>query len=543
MKPIMNEIQQQHIKIIMEHYGNNKNAQYIKSHHREEYKTLLELTSFLPKEAPTRQRIWHAEFNTWEIPKCNFCTNIASFYLKYKKYNDHCLDCYNKHRPDRVKAKKTFMENYGTYSPLKSPEIRQKIKDTCIKKYGVTNIFDSNIIKNKIKDTCILKYGVSSYVESDEAKQKQKDLYATVGEEYFNSIVEKRKASIKKQYGREHYSIVKYSDQTIDRINSKEWLTEMTINQKIPIYILCKQYLEDYDDSSLWIKLREFGIEPQRDYKQSFAEIKLTEFIASLVSIKSNDRVVIYPFELDIYVPDKKIAIEYCGLYWHSDAHKNNNYHKNKYDMCKEKGIRLIQIFEDEWLENENMIKSKLLYILHKSASSNLYARKTQIVEVSNIQKKVFFNMNHIQGDGPSSVQYGLVHEGVLVACIGFIKNQDGSFTLNRYATSTNVTGGFTKLLAHFEKKHNTPRIITFADLRWSEGNLYYNTGFIMDKKLKPDYYWTNAGVRYHKFNFRHSQMKKKLKKYDPSLSEYVNMKSNHYHRIFDAGKLRFIKN
>ena len=210
--------------------------------------------------------------------------------------------------------------------------------------------------------------------------------------------------------------------------------------------------------------------------------------------------------------------------------------------MCQKKGIRLIQIFEHEWLEKEKLIKEKILNIVGQSTSPTVYARKCNIIEVSKKEKRNFFEANHIQGDGPSSINYGLEHDGELVAVIGFIKQKD-HFVLNRFATSCNVPGGFTRLLKHFEREHNTPKIITFADLRWSEGDLYKNTGSALDKELSPDYYWCKNKKVYHKFNFRHTSGLKKLENYDPNLSEVENMHNHGFYRIYDAGKLRFTKN
>jgi len=254
-----------------------------------------------------------------------------------------------------------------------------------------------------------------------------------------------------------------------------------------------------------------------------------------------NRRDIIHPYEIDIIVDN--VAIEYCGLFWHSEMKKAKLYHRAKHDMCKEKGIRLIQIFEDEWINNKELIKQKIKNILKLNDSDRIYARRCKIEEVGIEAKAAFFNTNHIQGNGPSSINYGLMHNEALVACIGFIKNNDGSYTLNRYATSCSVIGGFSKLLNHFERIYNKPKIITFADLRWSDGELYYKTGFKLDKILEPDYFWVKHNQRFHKFNFRHSGGLRRLEHYDSSLSEAENMRNHGFFKIYDAGKLRFFKN
>ena len=98
--------------------------------------------------------------------------------------------------------------------------------------------------------------------------------------------------------------------------------------------------------------------------KRSKDEIEIANFITENLKIEivENSKKIIKPFELDIYVPDLKIGIEYNGLYWHSD--KNQDYHLNKTLMCERLGIRLIHIFEDEWIQNKKKLKTLLSKIL-----------------------------------------------------------------------------------------------------------------------------------------------------------------------------------
>jgi len=73
-----------------------------------------------------------------------------------------------------------------------------------------------------------------------------------------------------------------------------------------------------------------------------------------------NSRSIISPLELDLYYPEKKIAIEFNGDYWHDENHKHTNYHYNKFKMCYDKGIILVSIFELEWHAKELFIKQYL---------------------------------------------------------------------------------------------------------------------------------------------------------------------------------------
>ena len=249
---------------------------------------------------------------------------------------------------------------------------------------------------------------------------------------------------------------------------------------------------------------------------------------------------VIAPKELDIYIPSHNIAIEFCGLYWHSDKFKPNRYHKSKLDLCNAVGIRLITIFEDEWLSKQDIVKDKLLHILNKSAARTVYARQTTVVTMSSAEKTSFFDAHHIQGSGPGSITYGLSHNNNIVAAMTFFKQGGNEYVLNRYATSCSVVGGFSKLLNHFKRRHEWSKITSFADLRWSTGDLYRNTGWTLEHTLLPDYYWCKNGNRYHKFGFRHKHLKTKLDDYDPLLTENENCKRNGYTKIYNCGLHRY---
>ena len=269
-------------------------------------------------------------------------------------------------------------------------------------------------------------------------------------------------------------------------------------------------------------------------------ETDINNFIESFDIIgKINDRTIINPYELDIVIPDKKLAIEYNGLYWHSELFKDKNYHKMKTDLCEQQGYQLIHIFEDEWLYKRDIVKKMIKHKLGVDDSPRVYARKCGIGLVDKDDKKNFYETNHIQGNCSSSIDLGLFYNDELVACLSFKKMKD-YHDLVRYATSYNVVGGFSKLLKHFKSNYDWTKIITFADRRWSQGELYFKNGFEYKGDLKPDYSYVEKYKRFHKFNFRHVNLKKKLKNYDYKLTEHQNCYNHGYYRIYDAGKMKF---
>jgi hypothetical protein len=246
--------------------------------------------------------------------------------------------------------------------------------------------------------------------------------------------------------------------------------------------------------------------------------------------------------ELDIYIPEKQIAIEFNGLYWHSERTKPKSYHYDKWLACKEVGIQLIQIWEDDWNRDPKLIKRMLAYKLGVNVGSKIYARKTEIYSPNKQEVDSFLTENHIQGAVDGSVRVGLRVENMLTAVAIFKLEKEGEdkiLNLVRYATSQQVIGGFTKLLKAVEEKYaGFKKIITFSDNTLSDGGLYENSGFIRTKEIKPDYMYICKGQRYHKFGYRLKRFRTDPNlQYMEGLTESQLAELNGLERIWDAGR------
>ena len=198
-------------------------------------------------------------------------------------------------------------------------------------------------------------------------------------------------------------------------------------------------------------------------------------------------------FEYDIYVPELKLAIEYCGLFWHSEAYKENNYHLNKLQLCNSKNIRLITIFEDEWLERQKQVKGFFLSVLNKN-SRKLYARKLKLKEVSKEEAKTFLEETHIQSFTTFCISFGLYQDEELLAVItGNQHHRQGHghlFVLNRLAFKYDVSiaGGSSRLLKaliQWARTNGYGKLISWSDNRWSEGNVYEKLGITHDRRAE----------------------------------------------------------
>ena len=286
---------------------------------------------------------------------------------------------------------------------------------------------------------------------------------------------------------------------------------------------------------------------------KSKSEEEIYNFIKTLLpneEIYLNDRHILNGTELDIYIPNKHFAIEFDGLYWHSN--KDKNYHLTKTESCESKGIQLIHIFEDEYQYKKDIVLSKIKHILKCNTNTKIFARKCQIKEISYNDSNLFLEKNHIQGGCKSNIYIGAFYKNNLVSVMTFreeIKNSN-KWELTRFANDINyqIIGTAGKLLNYFIKKYNPECIKSFADRRWSSNlsaNLYNTTGFKLYKILPPDYrYYINGNCkRFHKFNFRKQTL---LKRYPDSgltedMTEYEMTQKLGFYRIWDCGLFKYV--
>ena len=295
--------------------------------------------------------------------------------------------------------------------------------------------------------------------------------------------------------------------------------------------------------------------------KTSKAEQEISDFL-TLLNIKHilNDREVLSGMEIDIFIPDYNIGIEYNGLYYHTDkfGKKDRMYHYNKTKICREKGIKLISIFEDEWISSKELILSKIRYFL-KLSKNKIYGRNTIIKEINSYDKNIFLNKYHIQGEDKSIIKLGAFYNNELVAVMTFDNNRQFSkeknhnimdYELKRFATTTeyNVIGIGSKLFKYFLKNYESNKIISFLDNRWAinDINIYDILGFKLIKKLKPDYSYFNPKVsrnkRLHKFAYGKKRLKTLFPEiYSDNKTEWEIMQEAGYDRIWDCGKLKYV--
>ena len=282
---------------------------------------------------------------------------------------------------------------------------------------------------------------------------------------------------------------------------------------------------------------------------ESGGEAELKNWLRSLnIDVqKYNDST----FEIDAYISNKNIGIEYDGIYYHSNYFKDKNYHINKTNYFKNKNIKLFHIFDIEWMQKKELVKSIIsskLGIFNKK----IFARKCIIKEVDKITKKQFLNDNHIQGDCLSKFNIGLFYDNELVSIMTFGSRQiskKSQFELLRFCNLKNtcVIGAASKLFTYFTKTHqDIEHIKTYADLRfYNDSGFYEKLGFTKINQTKPNYYYfkcsnPNKVELLSRIQFQKHKLKNKLEKFDPNLTEEQNMLNNGYYKIYDCGNYVF---
>ena len=273
-------------------------------------------------------------------------------------------------------------------------------------------------------------------------------------------------------------------------------------------------------------------------------EKEFIEFIMDVYDgrIITNDRKVLNGKELDIYLPEINVAIEFNGIYWHQEKFSGKKKHSEKYWACHDQGIRLLTVWEDDWNNKKEIVKKHVQHVMGINNQRRIYARNTNVSIVDRWEASAFHESNHIQGSVSASEHWGLKDKGsgVLVAIASFKKAKNG-YILERYSTSEHVIGGHSKIVKAFMKEHPNSMLTTFADLSFSDGGLYEKTGWIQDKILPPDYYYIFRNERKHKFGFRKKRFKNDPSLfYDESLTESQLAHINGIQRVYDCGKIRF---
>jgi hypothetical protein len=521
--------------------------------------------------------------------------------------------------------KKTMQEKYGVSHPSQLPDFVSKSKATKKAKYGDENFVNPTKAaqtrlerygnKNynnlsKLKSTLLEKYGVENISKLEEfVKKSNETKFANFGPQMISDfaldgLMERlqngtlgyqstsAKQTILKKYGVKHITQNKEIASQISCTNMNKFYNLIVSGSRLGEHVTPLFTREEYmgtrgkNDEQIFYKFKCIICDHQFDAViedgkipicqkcnpsvRSQPELEILEFLKENLTaeceIRQNDRQLISPLELDFYIPSKNVAIEFDGIVWHSEffGEKEKKYHIHKTKIAADKGVKLIHIFENEWVLSKNIVKRKILNligcnkIISESSSitnKSIFARKCKISEIESDVCSKFLQTYHIQAADRSTIKLGAFFENTLVAVMTFGKgrvalgtkhsNQD-EYEMYRFAVGEiPVVGIGGKLLTYFIENYKPVKITTFADIRYSGMRAFYEKiGFSFAGITPPNYWYFNMSDPYklvHRFGFQKGVLHKKLPIFDASITEWENMKNNGFDRIWDCGNLKYI--
>jgi hypothetical protein len=537
------------------------------------------------------------KFNTYELGYRTGCGRgcLCAKESQAAKLRDWHLNLTPDQKQELVdNAKSTFIKKYGVDNPVKNSMIKEKIELTNLERYGTKTPFESEIIKEKIKATNQERYGVDAARYSDVLQKKGKETtirrygglmtqaragaYAKYdGKNPFQDAAVKAKAeqTMIEKYGVAHaLSNVQIYDSMVQS-NIEKWGRPNVMQRHIPDALWSILNNKDAfanlikDKSSRQVAL-ELGIEDSGTVLKwarrhdlldtmefsphSAMEHDMAQWLDSVGIVYQAHNRTILPnrLELDFYFPDHKFALELNGLFTHSEngAGKDRNYHLQKFKGCELKGIQLLQIWQDEYWQHRDVVRSKILYLCGM-ITNRVHARKCILTPIDDTkQEREFMDMNHIQGFADyRQWSLGAWYDGKLIAVMAFAR-QKGRLELVRYATDINSIspGLFSRMLNRSIKEWNfIDSVVSFSDNRVSNGRLYMNSGFTFVEEQLPGYCYTDD---YATRMDRQSGMKRNLikrHKLDPALAdnytEWELAQELGYDRLWDSGKRKWVFN
>lgn len=387
---------------------------------------------------------------------------------------------------------RTNMTKYGVKTTAVLPDVIQKRIETNIERYGVENPAVTDAVRKKMRETCLERYGYEYAAMSPEVKQKAKE----------TSI---------QRYNRENKMQAHLSEESIKILSSRETLREFMITNNIhtvrELTIALGRgsmpkvgdYLHKYDSWDL--------INP----KESYQEFEIISFVRGLGVSCYKDKSVLKPYEVDCYCPEYKIGIEFNGTFWHSNLHKEKDYHIKKSKLAEQKGIRLIHIYESEWEDPRTRpILESMLKIAFGKVENRIYARNCVIREITNKEAKPFNEANHLQGHRNAQITYGLFYENRLVQLMSFSRHKKYGWEIIRGCPGSNniVVGGVSKLFKYFVKENNPDQVFSYADFNKFDGEGYFSLGMKFIGYSGPDLRWVIDGKVIPRCPSRHKEYK-----------------------------------
>lgn len=501
-----------------------KNGQYIEQRCTEQYLKkngwYTPLISYYKDSNSCFETIYRIVNDLDIRPVCKYCGKPLAFNYGFSTFCSR--SCSNKDEDVKRKNSDSVRISQANNYKLNKETINEKRRLTNLQKHNVDSptLFSSEQYQKKALETIKNKYGVSNVF------QIEKNRYKSIKSNQERSII-----------------IRHYQGYDISYLN-------MSGETKVLVHNGCAEH------GDLIMDLIMFNNRVRPDRKNNITlcpicnpkknpetsiETVIKNILFSLdVKYIQHDRTLIKPYELDFYLPDFNIAIECNGIYWHSGFDNGQRLIK-KYNICADRGIRLVYFWENDILNKPEIVRGYLMSMLKKNIS--IYARNCEVVEITADELKYFTNANHLQGHINASFKIGLKHNNELLSIMSFgkcrlatgEKSEDNKYELYRLCSKIgySVIGGASKMFSYFIKKINPDKVITYCSKDISYGNVYEKLGFNLVKDCGQgfSYIHLHTGEKKNRFSLR-----KNIVDDNSGRTEEEINKSNGWVRCYDCG-------
>ena len=512
----------------------DNNIEVSGKHFNEQYLKRFPLLYASLNKEDRNSSIYNILFDIGEIPTCKTCrkpTSLKNFRDGYRKYCS--INCANKDKPND----QSFRDNLSIarktkYNSSYYLEKYSFVKDKIGENFLISGYCDhGEFWLNKNKFTRLIENNSilceKCIEEIDTSEKEDVDI-----SKFSNEVGFKFKHPITWKLMNENCK------ETDASFSEKRYMYLHKLSSR-PLCEVCKLNTCNYLDAhkGYTITCNNYSCVKST----SSGEREVHDFCKTICDATQHN-VTIHGHSIDIFIPDKNLAIEFNGLYWHSEKYRNKTYHQKKKLDLLQNGINLLHIWEDDWKNKKSLIKSMISHHLNKSRI--IYARKCAIRKVDNVDE--FLIQNHLQGTCVSKMRYGLFFDDQLVSVMTFGK---GRMTMNsknvewellRFCNCKNTTviGGASKLFSYFMKEQRPNEVISYANLDISNGNLYRKLNFTEESITAPGYWWCKGGQKYNRSRFmKHVIAKTETEK---SMTAPQIMKEQGYYVVWNSGNIKF---
>lgn len=485
---------------------------------------ILELTRDFPEDASKTERYYAVYHQLQARPSCKHCGKTLKPKARFRMvgtredksdegYGNFCnRSCAASYEGTVNKRKATNVERHGVEVPVQSADIREKMQATMIERHGVAFAAQSPLMQAKRAEDNLAKHGINSPSPFAVAVT-QKKVKETISARYNcenpmgNAVLAHKAGDGKRRHAYSQLTNVDRVGNVTPLFTEDEYKGVRDLDNKyLPFQypwecLDCGTQFQDgleCDSNTGVNKPRCPKCYPK---KKSYGEHVILQIVKDAVpegiEVLEGDRNLLNGFEVDILVPDLKLAIEYNGIYWHSEyaGGKGMEYHQNKLERLKELGYRLIYVWEDELYKLETTISRTIEEAC--GAGHRIDASKCSYKTLVGSDDAVDYY--HREGTLGSRVTNHVLTQGGQPVCIMQLshrpskkKGQAGKSVLRYTALNGyNVKEGFTTLFNHATKLTKGDRVYQAElDPSFDDTAMYEAVGFeLVEEKKEQQWY------------------------------------------------------